>query len=133
MNRRGFTRWLAMAPFTIAIEANAQIRVDRPDFHKLSEESQRELFRVDYEEFIQLAASRLNYIKARIDKSGKGYALMAVHTFFTRHSFEIGPLGPLVERWVTEYRLKLNLARIVRVGVSGTGDYRSSTWFGVRP
>ncbi len=67
----------------------------------------------------------LNYIKVEV----RGTALFCVHTFYSEHSLKIGPLGPAISAWMEEWTAELRHAGVKRVGVYGTGEFASGSWF----
>lgn len=74
------------------------------------------------------AANRsLNYIEVKT----RGNGLYCVHDFYSQHTLSIGPLGPAMGRFVEERGEELKRARLTRVGVWGTGEYASGSYFDV--
>jgi hypothetical protein len=59
--------------------------------------------------------------------------LQASHSFFSPYTFDVGPAGPAVQRWVSEHHDQLTEARIVTVGVVGDGPGSVSFNTGVLP
>ncbi len=91
----------------------------------------RETIRYDYENSLRDAFPGLNNIKAKVIKSGKGYALLGYHTYFTSSTFDIGRGAGKVQDWISDNEDDLRYSQIVRVGVSSTGDY-GSQWYDVK-
>jgi hypothetical protein len=74
------------------------------------------------------ASPSLNYIKAEV----RGSALYCVHSFYSQHSLSIGSLAPVMSAWVQEWQPELKQAGIKRVGVYGTGEFASGSWFEIK-
>lgn len=70
----------------------------------------------------------LNYIKTEI----RGNALYCVHSFYSEHSLSIGSLAPTMSAWIGEWDAELKMAGIKRVGVFGSGNYPSGSWFDIK-
>ncbi|MBA2270819.1 MAG: hypothetical protein H0W20_09505 [Chthoniobacterales bacterium] len=56
--------------------------------------------------------------------------LMAEHSMFTPYTFDIGPAGPAVKRWIAEHYTELQRARITTVGL-GFGN--ATYYTGIKP
>lgn len=67
----------------------------------------------------------LNYIKGEV----RGTAIYCVHTFYNEHSLKVGRLGPAMSAWAQDWTAELRHAGVKRVGVYGTGEYASGSWF----
>lgn len=81
---------------------------------------------------MSLASPNLNYIKTKYTKTRGGYALWAVHTYYGRYSFDIGPLASEVRDWMSANYSDLEKAGVVRVGVMDAQGYSGSAWFDLR-
>ena len=73
-----------------------------------------------------------NHVTTRIKNSKRGYELLAYHSFFGQYEFQIGHFGKEVSAWIDKNRGTLNLAKITRVGVHGTGAYATGTYYDLR-
>lgn len=97
--------------------------------------SQAELLRTSLSEqlrsLMEIANPHYNFIKAKVTKSGKGYAIWATHEFFNQYSFSAGDEARLVREWMVQRRNELDKAKIVKVGVMGEGPYSSLCWLEV--
>ena len=73
-----------------------------------------------------------NHVEVKVKKAKGGYTLYAYHSFFNQYQFQIGNFGKEVQAWVSKNYATLKLAKIIRVGVYGTGAYASGTYYEVR-
>jgi len=92
----------------------------------------RERLRRDYQELLTQANPQLNFIQSKFTKMKGGYALWAVHDYFSQYTFSIGPDAKIVQKWIEDNRMELVNAEIVRVGVMGRGGFASWAYFDVR-
>lgn len=92
----------------------------------------RERLRGQYQDLLSEANPQLNFIQSKLTKMKGGYALWAVHDYFSRYTFSIGSDAKVVQAWIDENRTELHNAEIVRVGVMGRGGFASYCWFDVR-
>jgi hypothetical protein len=88
----------------------------------------RERLKESYKAIIATANSHLNYIDAKVVKSGKGYAIFVQHEFFSQYSFSAGDEAKLTSAWIAQNRDALEMANVVKVGLMGKGPYSSSCW-----
>ena len=70
----------------------------------------------------------LNYIKSEV----RGTAIYCVHSFYSQHSLSIGPLAGQLERFINEWQAELSRAGVKRVGVYGTGEFATSSYFDLK-
>jgi hypothetical protein len=92
----------------------------------------RELLRAEYELLVSKENPHLNYIQAKLAKSGKGYTLTARHEYFSSHTLKIGGDAKVISRWIDEHRDELVKAAIIRVGVYGEGPYSSGGYYDIK-
>lgn len=93
--------------------------------------SLRELLASRYCALIQAENSHLNYIGTKITASKGGYAIWATHEFFTQYAFSTGDEGPSTQRFIQNNYEALKKAKVVRVGLMGSGPYSSYCYFNV--
>ena len=72
----------------------------------------------------QRAAPHLNYVKTSV----RGNAILCVHSFYSEHSLQIGPLAGEIERFIGDWGGELRRAGIKRVGVWGTGEFATGSY-----
>lgn len=99
-----------------------------PSQRDLDRDAARAQVRDSYLQALERLNPSLNHIQIEFEGSKKAGAVFGVHTYFTRHSFEIGGLGPGVQRWINANHKLLETACITRVGVMDRQD-RSKTWY----
>jgi double zinc ribbon protein len=85
-----------------------------------------------YLELIQKENSHYNYIEAKLTKSGKGFALWAIHEFFGQYEFSAGNDAHVVQLWINQNKQALERTGIVRVGLMGKGAYAGSSYFDLK-
>jgi hypothetical protein len=112
------------------IRVEAEKRVEHARFEQArvrtidaATEPERRRLADEYEGLLSRLFSNYNYIEVKTEKSGKDFVLYGKHAFFSKYTFQIGPEGPRISRWIAERARDLGAARIRRVGVrSDSGD-----------
>jgi len=105
-------------------------QAEKPE--ELTPEEIRKSLEVSYRLTMSEQNLSLNFIKSKYTKGEKGYSLWAVHTFFSRYSFDIGPNARTVQAWINENRVDLDKAKVVRVGVMNPDGDNDRTWFDIK-
>lgn len=91
----------------------------------------REQLAEDYRQTIATANSHLNFIQKKITKVKGGYAIWAVHTYFSEYSFKIGSDAHVTSNWIISNLERLHNANIVQVGLKSDNGYSGSCWLKV--
>jgi hypothetical protein len=94
-------------------------------------EAQKELSRMLLQ-VCQTQDSHLNYIQSAVRKVGKGVAIYCVHDFYTQYALSAGPLAAKLQAFIDDWSEELRAKNVVRVGVYGTGEYASGSWFDLK-
>jgi len=89
----------------------------------------RERLKNEYRDLIAHENPHLNFIKSKLTKTKKGYALWATHDFFSQYSLSAGSDAPVIQAWINENRADLMKAGIVQVGLMGEGEYATGSYF----
>lgn len=71
----------------------------------------------------------LNHITYKVSKVGNGYRLVAVHDLFSKYTLSVGSTDKKIQDWMSENETQLRQANISQVGVWGTGNYASGSWY----
>jgi hypothetical protein len=90
---------------------------------------------LEYELLQMCRAASPNHhgIKVVERRAGKGYALLCQHSFYNEFSLDYGRLNPAFQEWMTPGRLqRLREAKVTRVGITGTGEYATGSYFEIR-
>jgi len=118
-----------------ALLAEAVAKVAPPTAQPIPERRPAELRRdlaAEYSDIIAAANPHLNFIKQKTTKVKGGYAIWAVHEYFTSSTFSIGEDAKLAQAWISRNHAELKRAGIVRVGVQNTSGWLGSCWFEVQ-
>lgn len=91
----------------------------------------REHLAEDYRETIANANTHLNFIKKKITKVKGGYAIWAVHDFFSQYTLSMGGDAQVVKIWIVSNRADLKKAQITQVGFLGSGGFGTSCWIAI--
>lgn len=121
------------APNSTSAQSSAQTAAEiqannRQALQRLKPAEVRAIMKGKLLEVCERASPSLNYIKTEI----RGTALYCVHSFYSEHTLSIGSLAPIMSAWVGEWEAELKMAGIKRVGVFGSGDYPSGSWFNIK-
>lgn len=109
-----------------ALESQAVIDARLRDTVKAMSRAEAEtFFRIELEKTCQAVDKHLNYIT--VQKRGSG--LYCVHSLYGQQAFAAGPRGPAIEAFAQKWGALLKQHKITRVGVFGTGELASGTWF----
>jgi hypothetical protein len=110
----------------------ADVRRRLPAGERVASDSLRERLRDSYQSTVAEANPHLNFVGSKITTIKGGYALWAVHEFFTQYTFSAGDDAHIVSRWIDDHRSDLKEANVIRVGVMGKGPYASYCWFDIK-
>ena len=91
-----------------------------------------ENLRAYYQKLMSEINPHLNFITTALVKVKGGYALYAYHDFFSEFTFSVGDDAKAVATFTNVYQDDLRQAKIVRVGVSGKGEFASGKYFEVK-
>lgn len=91
----------------------------------------REHLAEDFRQTVATANSHLNFIQKKITKVKGGYAIWAVHTYFSEYSFKIGSDAHVTSAWIITNLESLHKANIVQVGLKSDNGYSGSCWLKV--
>lgn len=105
--------------------ASANVPTPIPPAREPSPAELRNNLADEYLKLISLANPHLNFIKQKTTKIKGGYALWAVHEYFTANTFSIGDDAKLVQAWIARSRPELYRAGITRVGLQSARSYGS--------
>lgn len=76
-----------------------------------------------YRDVMAKANPHLNYIESKTTKVKGGYAIWAVHTYFSEYSFKIGSDAPITSDWIVANWSSLHDANVVQVGLKSDNGY----------
>ncbi|MGI8784915.1 MAG: hypothetical protein ACR2L2_14835 [Acidobacteriota bacterium] len=114
----------------LLVRIDSKRKVAEDQERKLEIVRLRETLRQEYEAVVARANPHMNFIKVKVAKSGKGYALWAVHSYFTSRSFALGDDAKVIWSWIAENRAALDRAGFLKVGLMGE-DY-GSCWYDLK-
>lgn len=76
-----------------------------------------------YRDVMAKANPHLNYIESKTTKVKGGYAIWAVHTYFSSYSFKIGSDARVTSDWIIANWSALHNANVVQVGLKSDNGY----------
>lgn len=91
----------------------------------------RERLAESYRKTIATSNSHLNFITKKITKVKEGYAIWAVHDFFSQFTLSAGGDAQVVTTWIIANYDELQQAQIKQVGFWGSGPFGSRCWLPV--
>jgi predicted nucleic acid-binding Zn ribbon protein len=77
------------------------------------------------------ANKHLNFISSKTTKVKGGYAIWAVHEFFSQYTLSVGNDAKIASAWISSNQTDLETTHIVQVGFWGSGAFGSRCWLTV--
>lgn len=96
---------------------------------KRKPEDQRKVLAEELLDRVKTQNLHLNHMSHRIRKAKGGYEIMIIHDLFTKYTLSAGGTDGVFQRFMREYAAELKQANVVKVGVWGTGEYSSGSWY----
>lgn len=88
----------------------------------------RERLAQSFKQTIAEANPHLNFISSRVTKVKGGYAIWAVHEFFSQYTLSVGDDAKIASAWWPSNYEELRRTYVVQVGFWGSGAFGSRCW-----
>jgi hypothetical protein len=88
----------------------------------------RESLAESYRQTVATANSHLNFISSKTTRVKGGYAIWAVHEFFSQFTLSMGGDAKTAQAWISTNYSDLKKTQIRQVGFWGSGAYGSRCW-----